>query len=366
LFLLFPSVTFAQHYTETDLVSSISGVGKGGTPLDAELVNAWGLTRSSGTPWWVADNGTGKSTVYDGTGLKKLSVTVPPGGNPHSTPTGVVASGVASEFLGARFIFVTEDGTIAGFTGGTTVVIEKDNSKTGAVYKGCTIAEWNGKRYLYAANFHSGRIEVYDTTFTRVPLNKHAFDADDDDFDIGRGHSDFDHDRWGRRDFDEHHRHFAPFNVQAIGGNLLVSYAEQDDTKHDEVDGPGLGFVIVFSPSGERLARLQHGPWMNAPWGMAMAPGDFGEFSHSVLVGNFGSGQIAAFNPVNGRFIGLMKKPDDTVLSIDGLWALAFGGTANSGPFNTLFFTAGPNDEGDGIFGTLVAIAAEISEIDEP
>jgi uncharacterized protein (TIGR03118 family) len=365
LLLIFPSATFAQHSTETDLVSNLSGGGHGGTPLDTELVNAWGLTRSASSPWWVADNGTGKSTVYDGTGLKKLSVTVPPA-SPQSTPTGVVANGVASEFLGARFIFVTEDGTIAGFTGGTTVVIEKDNSRTGAVYKGCTIAEWNGKRYLYAANFHSGKIEVYDSTFTPVSLSKHAFDADDDDFDLHRGHSDLDHDRLGGRDFDEHHRHFAPFNVQAIGTNVYVSYAEQDDQKHDEVAGPGLGFVVVFSPSGERLAHLQHGSWFDAPWGMAMAPGEFGEFSHSLLVGNFGSGQIAALNPVNGRFIGLMKKPDDSILSIDGLWALAFGGSANAGPYNTLFFTAGPDDEGDGLFGTLVSIATEINEIDEP
>jgi uncharacterized protein (TIGR03118 family) len=363
---LFPSAAFAQHYTEKDLVSNLSGVGHGATPVDADLVNAWGLTRSAGSPWWVSDNGTGKATVYDGTGLKQnLTVTVP-GGSPHSAPTGVVANGTTSEFLGARFIFVTEDGTIAGFTGGTTVVTEKNNSTSGAVYKGCTIAEWNGKHYLYAANFHSGKIEVYDSTFTAVSLSKHAFDADDDDFDLGRGHSDFDHDRWGRHDFDEHHRHFAPFNVQAIGSNVFVSYAEQDDQKHDEVAGPGLGFVIVFSPSGERLARLQHGSWFDAPWGMAMAPSGFGEFSHSLLVGNFGSGQIAAFNPVNGKFIGLMKKPDDSILSIDGLWALAFGGSANSGPFNTLFFTAGPNGESNGIFGTLVSIAAEINEIDEP
>ena len=135
----------------------------------------------------------------------------------------------------------------------------------------------------------------------------------------------------------------------------------------DEVAGAGLGFVDVFNPAGKRLARLQSGPWFNAPWGMALAPGEFGEFSDSLLVGMFGSGQIAAFNPVNGRFVGLMKKPDNSILSIDGLWALGFGaGNTNSGPYNTLFFTSGPTAENDGTFGTLVPVATELSEIDEP
>jgi uncharacterized protein (TIGR03118 family) len=171
-----------------------------------------------------------------------------------------------------------------------------------------------------------------------------------------------------RKDEDRSERtNFAPFNVQAIGTNLYVSYAKQDSKKTDEQDGAGLGFVDVFSPDGHRRAHLQHGPWFNAPWGMTLAPGEFGEFSHSLLVGMFGSGQIAAFNPVNGRFIGLMKKADNSILSIDGLWALGFGaGNANSGPYNTLFFTAGPNHELDGDFGTLVPVTGELNEIDEP
>jgi uncharacterized protein (TIGR03118 family) len=155
--------------------------------------------------------------------------------------------------------------------------------------------------------------------------------------------------------------------VQAIGTNIYVAYALQDKDKEDEVAGPGLGFLTVFNTAGRRLARLQNGDWFNAPWGIAMAPGEFGEFSHALLVGMFGSGQIAAFNPIDGSFLGLMKKPNDSILNIDGLWALGFGaGNANSGPYNTLFFTAGPNDERDGLFGTLVPIPAELTEADEP
>jgi uncharacterized protein (TIGR03118 family) len=357
LLLLVPSVTLAQEYTRTDLVSSIPG--KGTNVLnghDAQLVNAWGLTRSAASTWWLNDNGSGVATLFNGVGNKQgLIVTIPsaPGGDVPSTPTGIVANGTADFALpgstAAKFIFVTEQGVIAAWNGGNTAVIVKDNSTTGAVYKGCTIAESNGQHYLYVANFNSGEVEVYDTRFQRVSQIESAFRNEDSE------------------DQDMNRRNFAPFNVQAIGTNVYVSYAKQDVKKHDEVDGAGLGFVNIFSPAGHRQAHLQHGPWFNAPWGMVLAPGEFGEFSHSLLVGMFGSGQIAAFNPVNGRFIGLMKNADKSTLSIDGLWALGFGaGNANSGPYNTLFFTAGPNQEADGDFGTLVPVASELSEIDEP
>jgi uncharacterized protein (TIGR03118 family) len=362
----FPSLTFAQHYTETDLVSSIPGVGTNtANGFDANLVNSWGLTRSPGSPWWISDNGTGLATVYNGVGTRQLTVTIPaaPDSNSPATPTGVVANATTDFALpgstAAKFIFVTGQGVIAAWNGGAAAVIVKDNSKKGAIYKGVTIAESNGQHFLYVANFHSGEIEVYDTNFSPVNIDKHAFDGDDDGNDGDRD--------VGRRDFDDHHNHFAPFNVQAIGNNLFVAFAKQDDGKKVQVEGAGLGFVDIFNPAGQRLARLQQGSWFNAPWGMVMAPGEFGEFSHSLLVGNLGSGQIAAFNPVNGSFIGLMKKPDDSTLTIDGLWALGFGaGNTNSGPYNTLFFTAGPNGYKDGLFGTLVPVAGELAEGDEP
>ena len=368
LVLVVPTMAFAQHYTQTNLVSSIPGLGKNPlNPLDTQLINSWGLTRSTTSPWWVADNGTGLSTIYNGVGNKNalvVTIPVPMGHTPPSAPTGVVFNGTG-EFpmpgttAPATFIFVTEEGTIAAWNGGPNAVIVLDNSDKEAVYKGCTIGEINGKHFLYVANFHSGQIEVYDGAFHRVGFKGNAFvDEDNDNDDQGQN---------GGGRFNPQRGHFAPFNVQAIGTNIYVGFAMQDQDKKDDVAGPGLGFLTVFDTAGRRLARLQHGDWFNAPWGIAMAPGEFGEFSHALLVGMFGSGQIAAFNPIDGSFLGLMKRPDESILSIDGLWALGFGaGNANSGPYNTLFFTAGPNDEHDGLFGTLVPIPAELSEADEP
>lgn len=364
LFSLFPTSLFAQHYMQTNLVSSPPGMGTNPmNPQDPDLINPWGLTRSPSSPWWVSDNGTGLSTLYNGVGNKitniVVTIPVPMGQSGPSKPTGVVVNGTTDFQLPgtttrALFIFVTEGGTIAAWAGGSTATIVADNSDKSAVYKGCTIAELQGNHYLYVANFHSGEIEVYNSAFQRVRLHGGAFVVDDDD---------------GGRDraFNRNPDHLAPFNVQAIGRNVYVTYAKQDEDKEDDVPGPGLGAVVIFDAAGRRLARLQRGPWFNAPWGIAMAPGDFGEFSHELLVGMFGSGQIAAFNPIDGSFIRLMRDTNDTILSIDGLWALGFGGgNPNSGPFNTLFFTAGPNDEHDGLFGTLVPRADELAEADEP
>jgi uncharacterized protein (TIGR03118 family) len=209
LFLLLPSVGFAQHYIQTNLVSSIPGVGTNPTnPLDMDLKNAWGLTRGPATPWWVADNGTGRSTLYNGVGNKNalvVTIPVPMGHTGSSAPTGVVFNGTSDFALpgstAARFIFVTEEGTIAGWNGGNTAVIVMDNSPHEAIYKGVTIGELNGKHYLYVANFHSGEIEVYDAAFQRVRLQGNSFVNDDDDK--------------NDRSFNGNPHNFAPFNVQA-------------------------------------------------------------------------------------------------------------------------------------------------------
>jgi uncharacterized protein (TIGR03118 family) len=353
---VFPILTFAQHYTQTNLVSDIAGLA---TNRDGNLVNPWGLARSPGSPWWVGNNGTGTSTLYNGAGdafplASPLVVNIPttksaPAGTT-GTPTGVVFNG-SSDFelapkMPAIFIFVTEDGTISGWNPGVdpTHAIRKVDHADKAVYKGATIGERNGKRYLYVANFHSGQIEVYDSSFTRVHAFDEAFTDDDHDHDAD----------------DQHNRRgFAPFNVQNVGGNIVVAYAEQDSEKKDEVAGAGRGFVNIFSSGGRFLAQLQNGDYFNAPWGIAMAPGDFGEFSHSLLIGNFGSGKIAAFNPVTFKFRGFMKNPDNSPVVIEGLWSLVFGNSANAGPYNTLFFTAGIQDEAHGLFGMLTAVAAE-------
>jgi uncharacterized protein (TIGR03118 family) len=351
LFLL-PAVTQAQHYKQTNLVSDIMGMAP---TFDPNLKNPWGLTRSSttptrpGSPWWVGNNNSGTSTLYTGAGAiipinGTGTVTVPPPGfapGTQSAPTGVVFNGSPTDFLiapgkAAIFIFATEDGTISGWAGGQNAVLVVDNSDNGgsdsAVYKGATSAEVNGKKFLYVTNFRSAKVEVYDTNFKRVHLDEDAFEAEG----VPRG--------------------FAPFNVQNIGGTLFVTYAKQDAPRHDPVGGDGLGFVELFTPSGRHIGHLEHGDWFNAPWGVVWTTRDFGEFSNAILVGNFRSGWIAAFNGFTHKFIGWVRNPDDSLVTIDGLWSLTFGNDATAGPANTLFFTAGINNEVDGLFGTLTPV----------
>ncbi len=353
LFLL-PAVTQAQHYKQTNLVSDIASLAP--TTFDPNLKNPWGLTRSSttparpGSPFWVANNNSGTSTLYAGTGAiisinGTGTVTVPPPkGSPAgtlSTPTGVVFNGSPTDFLiapgkSAAFIFATEDGTISGWAGGQNAVPVVDNSDNGsangAVYKGATSGEINGDKFLYVTNFRSAKVEVYDTNFKSVHLGEDAFEAEG----VPRG--------------------FAPFNVQNIGGTLFVTYAKQDAPRHDPVGGDGLGFVELFTPSGKHIGHLEHGDWFNAPWGVVWTTRDFGEFSNAILVGNFRSGWIAAFNGFTHKFIGFVKNPDDSLVFIDGLWSLTFGNDAGAGSANTLFFTAGINNETDGLFGTITPV----------
>ncbi|HET9994106.1 MAG TPA: TIGR03118 family protein [Candidatus Acidoferrum sp.] len=367
LFLL-PAVTQAQHYKQTDLVSNVPGRAP---VTDPNLQNAWGLVASPGSPWWVANNAGGTSTLYSSattpTTVVPLVVTIPnaPSQLAPGSPTGVMFNGTSSDFLldprnpasHAIFLFVTEDGTVQGWNPGINLsmaVIKVDNSQTpdaknGAVYKGATIADIGGKHFLLAANFRSGRIDVFDSSFKQVSPRKGDFD--DDAFDDDRIPKDF-----------------APFNVQGVGPNIYVTYAKQNAAKHDPVGGEGFGFVDVYTPKGKLLQRLQHGPWLNAPWGIVWATPNFGEFSNTILVGNFRGGTISAYNPVTGRFLGNMLNPDGTTLNIDGLWALRFGSgipNSNSAPGSSLFFTAGPDGEVNGLFGTLTPISAELGEADE-
>jgi uncharacterized protein (TIGR03118 family) len=382
---LSPRWAFAQKYIQTNLVTDpTSGIMANNKP-DANLKNAWGMARSTTSPWWISDNATGLSTLYDGAGnIQGLVVKIPgPNGSAPdfvASPTGTVANGSTDFDLtpgdattAAKFIFVTEDGTISAWLPpATAATLKVDNSavpnaKNGAVYKGVTIGEFQGKRYLYVANFRSAHVEVYDADFMRVRLRDLDPDGDRDD----------------ERFRDERiPKGFAPFNVQNIGGSIFVTYAKQNDVKHDDVAGDGNGFVDIFSPSGELQARLEHGPWLNSPWGAVWAPRDFGEFSNRVLIGNFGNGKISAFNGFDGRFIGFMKDDMGNVLQIDGLWGLTFGNSAvgcpfpapqnappptcgAAGPYNSLFFTAGPNGEMDGLFGTLTPDPSELKELDE-
>lgn len=356
--LLASSLAFAQHYTQTNLVSN-TGIA----PVnDPNLQNAWGLVAGPGTPWWVSNNAGGTATLYSvnaaGTSaaIVPLVVTIPnaPSQQSLGSPTGVMFNGSPADFLlapghQAFFLFVTEDGTVQGWNPAvapTTAVIKVDHSQVpsaanGAVYKGATIAEIDGKKFILAANFRSGRVDVFDTNFNQVKLSEEQFEDD------------------------RIPRDFAPFNVQGVGPNIYVTFAKQDAARHDPVGGAGFGFVDVFDHHGHLLQRLEHGPWFNAPWGTVWATPNFGEFSNTILIGQFRGGTVAAFNPVTGRFLGNMLNPDGSTLTIDGLWALRFGNDAAAGPATVLFFTAGPNNETNGLFGTLTPIPAEKGEADE-
>jgi uncharacterized protein (TIGR03118 family) len=315
-------------------------VSDGSVPADltdASLVNAWGLVAGPTTPWWLSDNGTGLSTLYTGTGTKP-ALTVTAG----SDPTGTVYNGNAADFIvsqggksaSARFLFATESGTIVGWAPSvvpTSAVPGVDHSAQGAVYKGlATVAD-----RLYATDFHNARVDVFDKAFAQVTLPGGFQDAQ-----IPKG--------------------WAPFGIQALNGNLFVTYAQQDKAAHDDVAGGGLGYVDEFSPDGALLARVakkgtKRAP-LNAPWGLAMAPSSFGGFAGDLLVGNFGNGRISAYQaltPTHWVYKGQLRQADGNLISIDGLWGIAFGNGAAAGPASSLYFASGPGDEKHGLFGVI-------------
>ena len=326
---------FAQTYQATILNSDIANIS---TNTDPNLGNPWGLVASSAGPWWVADNGTGLSTLYDGTGTTlSLVVTVPSwDGEGTGVPSGIAFNSTQDFQLSsnnpATFLFVTEDGTIQGWNHNvnpTTAVIEVNNWET-AVYKGMALASVNGANYLYAANFHAGTVEVYDGTFALHSFGSNAFV----DPNIPQG--------------------FAPFNIALINGNLIVTYAKQDAAKHDDVAGPGNGYVDIYDTQGNLLSRLPHLVQMNSPWAIVLAPTGFGAFSNDLLIGNFGSGSIMVFNPAGTNFVGMMFDEAKLQMRINGLWGLEFGNGGSSGPANTLYYTAGTFDEAYGTFGMIL------------
>jgi uncharacterized protein (TIGR03118 family) len=326
-------------YLQTNLVSNLPGVAPN---TDPNLTNAWGIVASSTSPFWVADNGSGLSTLYNGSGTpQSLVVTIPPpGGSPPGTtaaPTGIVFNSTTDFVVSsggkmgaAVFIFDTEDGTISGWSPSVNMnnaILEVDNSGTGAVYKGLALGSNNTNgNLLFATNFNAGTIDVYDKTFKKVSL---PFK----DSTIPAG--------------------FAPFGIRNIGGNLYVTYAMQNAAKHDDVAGPGNGYIDVFDTSGNLLRRLVSKGALNSPWGLALAPANFGTFSNDLIVGNFGDGLINAFDPTTGASLGQVQDSRGNAIHVDGLWGLSFGNGANAGPTNTLFFTAGINSERDGLFGSL-------------
>jgi len=317
-------------YVVTNLVSNSAAVPA--AAHDASLVNAWGLTASDSSPWWVADNGANVSTLYNGNTGAKLGLTVVVDGGPTGTVFNIagamfpVPSGVTS-----RFLFASEDGKIRGWPGsGPAQVTAGHSSAPGAIYKGLAIAVTPDGPRLYATDFHNGRVDVWDGSWNLV--TSAAFT----DPTLPAG--------------------YAPFGIQRSGDTIFVTYAKQDAEAADELHGQGLGFVDAYDTAGNLLGRVaQHGQ-LNAPWGLAMAPASFGRFAGDLLVGNFGDGEINAYAELpNGHFEhrGELRGTDGKPIAIDGLWALEFGNGAAAGPSARLFFTAGPNDELDGLFGSI-------------
>jgi uncharacterized protein (TIGR03118 family) len=344
------SAAGADGFVQTNLVSDQPGVA---ATTDPNLVNAWGLVASKTSPWWVSDNGTGLSTLYNGAGaIVPLVVSVPaPAGAPAGFvpgPSGIVFNGTADFTVSngttsgpAIFIWSTEDGTISGWNPGVdrthaVRVVDNFGGGAGAVYKGLALGTIAGKQFLFATNFRSGNVDVFDTAFKPVNLGRRAFQDEfiPDDF--------------------------APFGIANIGGNLFVTFAKQNATRDADVAGQGNGFVDEFDTSGRLLRRIAIRGVLDSPWGLTVAPAGFGRFGGDLLVGNFGNGRIHAFDlgPAGeddlAHFEGTFENAQGHALVIDGLWSVEFGNGAGAGPTGTLFFTAGPDAQNHGLLGSLV------------
>jgi uncharacterized protein (TIGR03118 family) len=307
---------------------------------DANLVNPWGIVFSPTSPVWVADNATGVATLYDGNGVSRsLVVTIDSTGPVN--PTGIVFN-ASSDFVVSQgdasapslFIFASENGTIAGWAptvDGTHAIRKVDNSspeETRAIYKGLALAANGTGNFLYATDFHNGKIDVFDDTFKPATLPGSFSDP-------------------------LQPAGFGPFGIRNINGDLYVTYAKQDEQREDDVAGNGLGVVDIFDANGNFIRRFAEGGKLNAPWGLALAPADFGQFSNRLLIGNFGDGAINAYDLATGMFQGQLMQPDGQTLVNDGLWGISFGNGLQNQPTNVLFFAAGPADESHGLYGRI-------------
>lgn len=324
--LAIPSGLRAQQagYSQTNLVSNVAGVA---STTDSQLLNPWGISVLPGQDFWIADNNSGVSTLYDQNGNKDtgLIVTIPgassnPNGNcSPGCPTGTVANASGSYFSGGSFIFDTEDGLVVYWNGASnTAIVGKDNSASGAVYKGLALLGTN----LLAANFNSGKVDVYDSTYNLTALGGAFTDPN-----LPAG--------------------LAPHGIHVIGSQVYVAYAMQDTPKHDAVPGAGAGQVDIFDTNGNFVSTFVAAGAnnnLNAPWGVVAAPASFGTLSGDILVGNFGDGTISAFD-TTGKFVGQLTNSSGTVLVNPGLWDMVFGGgggaTNNPGTVGTLYITAG-------------------------
>jgi uncharacterized protein (TIGR03118 family) len=321
-----------NSYTVHKLVADRPGFA---TATDPALVNGWGITASATSPWWVSDNGTDKSTLYNGSG-GKIALTVDVAGGPTGTVFNgstdfVVRSGAASG--PARFLFATEDGTIRGWNPAVNANDAVVGASTvGAIYKGLAIGSVGTANYLYAADFSNASVDVFDGSFHLQ--------------------------RWAGAFVDPGiPARYAPFGIQTLNGMIFVAYAKQDADAEDEIAGAGFGYVSAFAQNGTFLGRVASRGALNAPWGLAWAPAEFGRFSGNLLVGNFGDGRINAFarTGTGWEARGHLKAANHRPISIDGLWGIGFGNGSGSGLRTTLYFAAGPDDETHGLFGSITS-----------
>jgi uncharacterized protein (TIGR03118 family) len=328
-----PMSVQATSFSVTNLVTDDQSANAAQI-TDANLKNAWGISSSATSPFWVSDNGTGVSTLYkvdpatNATTKQALTVSIPGNGS----ITGQVFAGVAGQFNGNNFLFVSEDGTVAGWRGALGTNAETLQSPSDSnVYKGAAFAIIAGNAYLYAANFRAGTIDVLKGTAAAASLAGNFTDPN-----LPSG--------------------YAPFNIQNIGGKLYVSYALQDANKKDDVAGAGNGFVSVFDLQGSFLGRIASQGTLNSPWGLALAPSSFGDIAGDLLVGNFGDGRINIFNIGTNMFVGQLNGVNGNPLTIDGLWGLSAGNGGNGGSAQSIYFSAGPNDETHGLFGVIARV----------
>jgi uncharacterized protein (TIGR03118 family) len=326
-------VTPDNIYSTHNLVSNIPGLAD---VTDPNLLDPWGISFTASSPFWVSNHLGGTSTLYSGNGaITPLVVTIPAGRatSGPGRPTGQARFGTA-------FIFATEDGTISSWTSGAAAVIRVDNSAAGAVYKGLTVAG----NLIYAANFKTGKIDVFNAAFQPTTVPGGFTDSS-----LAAG--------------------YAPFNIANLKGKLYVTYAKQDANKVNDVPGNGNGAINIFDYNGKLLQRFltpaatSHNTALNSPWGIAIAPPDWGIFGDAVLVGNFGNGRISAFHPETGYFFSQLTDSTENALTIPGLWALAFGGDGSRSDPNVLYFVAGPTGTANrSLLGT-IAPPADISYI---
>ena len=347
------TVSAATAFSLTRLVADTAGGTAANT--DTNLVNPWGLSIPAGSfPAWVANNHQETSTLYDGNGKPQphaaplaVSFAASGTGTPFD-PTGIVFNASTTDFSVssagtsgvAKFLFDGEGGMIAGWnpTVDRTHAITMYTDTGGAVYKGLAVAQNAGKSFLYAADFHNGKVDVFNSTFVKQTTSATAFTFADPGIPAG----------------------YAPFGIQAMANGaagatqIYVTYAKQQaPDNHDNVNGAGLGYVDIYDTNGKLIKELVATGALNAPWGLSLAPSDFGTLSGALLVGNFGDGNINAYDPAAGTFIGTVMDSSGKAIATPGLWGIAFGNDANNQPHNTLFFAAGPNNEVNGSYGRI-------------